>query len=294
MIFDPLYRFARGVRNLPGLRNCRGLWSFLHRPYYALLHFTGWSVKYPLTDDVMLTVPAYFLRQNWRSYEPDGIAVFIRWLRATENKSRVVMDIGSSIGFYSTVALFADPNVEVFAFDPDLESLRLVHRFCSKVPNLSQLHSIWCFLDKTTSSTSSMVEAEALTETQRKQTKASGRLEHIAYRNLHDKADADVGTPIYTLDALTQNGQLLDHRAVLFKCDVEGAELYVLQGAQEFIKRLQPTMLLSVHHATWLSRYNTTPADIENFLKSVDYQWTVLSSDHEDHWLAMPANSQMI
>ncbi|MEO6052686.1 MAG: FkbM family methyltransferase [Chthoniobacterales bacterium] len=290
MSFDALYRFARAFRNLPGLRNCTGLWKLLHRPYYSLMHATGWSVKYPLTSDVTLNVPAYFLRQDWRSYEPDGIAVFIRWLRATADKPRVVLDIGSSIGFYSTVALFTDPNVEVFAFDPDLESLRLVHRFCSKVPNANQLHSIWGFLGSRNSMSSSMANAEALTETQRKKT-TSATLEHIAYLNLSDLAEKDHSTPVYTLDALTKNGEMFDHRAVLLKCDVEGAELHVLRGATALIQRVRPALLISVHPSSWLSKYNTKHEDIGSFLHDLGYEWDILSSDHEDHWLARHVDS---
>jgi len=291
MSFDSFYRIARGIRNLPVLRDHKNLWRIVHRPYYALMRATGWSVNYSLTPDFTFKIPVYFLRQDWRTYEPDGTASFIAWFRKPTKKPRIVLDIGCSVGFYSAVALFADPDVRIYAFDADVESLRLVPLFCSKASHPEHAHLIWGFLASDASQPAlSMDDAEAATHAQRQKIKEQPRLERIAYKSLVEKSSLPT-TPVYTVDALTQEGRMFDDCTVLFKCDVEGAELHVLRGARKLIKRLRPTLMLSVHPPAWLAQHNSTREQIEAFLREEGYEWKVFPCDHEEHWLAAPIDS---
>jgi hypothetical protein len=99
------------------------------RSVYLNLH--GRSVVY---DGVPLRFPRRvgdgllwsLCRHGTRGFEPDTWAA----LRALLTEAKVFLDVGSNIGFYSTLARKIAPTAEVIAFEP-LPSLCDAHRlFC--------------------------------------------------------------------------------------------------------------------------------------------------------------------
>src|SRR4030095_14155759 len=101
-----------------------------------------------------------------------------------------------------------------------------------------------------------------------------------ALASLADRGDADAprryvgltdtdkdATPSRRLDDLATE-EYLRRRPVLIKCDVEGAELLVLRGAESFIRRAAPVLALSIHPPA-LPDYGHTKLDIEAFLRSL-------------------------
>ena len=59
-------------------------------------------------------------------------------------------------------------------------------------------------------------------------------------------------------------------RLNFIKCDVEGAELLVLKGAEETIAKYSPIIYLEVYYR-WTKDFGYYPADIVKFLKSYNY-----------------------
>jgi FkbM family methyltransferase len=94
-------------------------------------------------------------------------------------------------------------------------------------------------------------------------------------------ADADVPVHTYscrttTLDAYAATARL---DALSFvKCDTEGAELLVLRGAQETIRRFKPLLFLEVSRH-WTADFGYAPADLARFLESLGYSRFFLVSD---------------
>ena len=61
----------------------------------------------------------------------------------------------------------------------------------------------------------------------------------------------------------------------LIKCDVEGAELLVLQGAQHALRAFKPVLILEVSEL-WVKRYGYTVAELWAFLQALDYRaWAI-------------------
>src|SRR5271170_3504209 len=72
-------------------------------------------------------------------------------------------------------------------------------------------------------------------------------------------------------------------RPILIKCDVEGAELMVLDGARHLLTSHHPALLLSVHHSM-LPDYESIKEDVAKFLEALGYIIDIVSIDHEEHW----------
>ena len=77
-----------------------------------------------------------------------------------------------------------------------------------------------------------------------------------------------------TIDNLITNYNM--QKIKLIKCDVEGAELFVIKGAINTIKKYSPIVLLEIvrNHT---ERYNYSPIDLLQFMMSLDYKIFVLS-----------------
>jgi FkbM family methyltransferase len=78
-----------------------------------------------------------------------------------------------------------------------------------------------------------------------------------------------------TLDAVVEEQKL--SRIDLIKIDVEGAELYVLQGALETLRRYHPLLLIEVNaEAFAIAGY--TAQDLTVFLDQLGYQFALISA----------------
>jgi hypothetical protein len=77
---------------------------------------------------------------------------------------------------------------------------------------------------------------------------------------------------------------------MLIKIDVEGAELVVLRGASRLLLHHRPTLMLSVH-PQFLPSFQHSPDDVANFLREHGYEWSLLNTDHEEHWWCEPTSA---
>ncbi|HEX8410286.1 MAG TPA: FkbM family methyltransferase [Thermoanaerobaculia bacterium] len=80
-----------------------------------------------------------------------------------------------------------------------------------------------------------------------------------------------VSVPMTTLDLLTRDWRLSPSSNVQFvKIDVEGAELFVLRGSSELLRRERPLVYCEFHREFMAANGTTFPA-IESFAASLDY-----------------------
>jgi FkbM family methyltransferase len=225
----------------------------------------------------MVRMPAEFAGGSWEEHEPETVAALSTWVR--EHPDALVLDIGSSIGVFSAVALFASPRAEVVAFDSDLPSLAAVRRLCQHASG-GRLRLAWGFLTDTATDERSIGAVVGATRDELAKLALRGGDQRRRYVCLTD-ADKE-SIPSHRLDALFAD-EAIDGRAVLIKCDVEGAEMLVLRGAEAFIRRVAPVVALSVHPPT-LPDYGHTKADVATLLEELGYGIRILAVDHEEHW----------
>ncbi len=70
--------------------------------------------------------------------------------------------------------------------------------------------------------------------------------------------------------------------------DVEGAELAVLEGAQDTLRDHRPVVWVSIHPTFMAAMYDDTPDEIHDLMGGLDYEGQHLATDHEEHWRFTP------
>lgn len=257
-----LTKAARRVRHLPGVEGCEWLWNALRPAYHALASIGG-GIPVSVGGQT-IRVPAEFAGGGWDGYEPETASVVAEWAR--DNPGGLFLDIGSHIGLFSAVALFAGQNIEAVAFDSDPASLAAAKRLCRFAPG--RLRVVQGYItDEGGGGALAYAEAKTI---------CNGGMP--AYRNL-DAPEASI--PRNSLDDLLRHE---GRSPALLKSDIEGAELLMLRGARDFIARCKPTLLLSIHH--WhLPLFGHSADDVRAFLSDAGYSIKLLAVDHEEHWL---------
>lgn len=279
-----LRRLARRIRHLPGLERAEGLWRLVRAPYERLLDSGGRGVAVRVGGAVTVRIPAAYASADWEAYEPETVAAIADWL--SRHPGALVLDAGCSVGVLSAVALFADSSAEVVAVDSDLPSLAATRRMCGHAGG-SRLRVVNGFLVARDGSGRPLDAAVAETLAALAAGGHSGDPGTTRYVCL--AGDAPDGIPRHRIDDLMAAAGLRG-RPVLLKCDVEGAELEVLQGARAFLRGAGPAILLSVHPDA-LPQYGATKDDVAAALREYGYEYRVLAVDHEEHWWCEPSAS---
>jgi len=100
---------------------------------------------------------------------------------------------------------------------------------------------------------------------------------------------ADVGATHVAGDGVIPTMRVDDLALVgcdLLHLDIEGYELHALQGAEETIKKYHPVIALEFYK-DWAARYNTSLIDIENYLKTLGYEFfedVPMGKEYEDEY----------
>jgi FkbM family methyltransferase len=171
-----------------------------------------------------------------------------------------VFDVGSFVGTYAVAAARRMSTGQVIAFEPSPESAGLLrrHSLLNGVENRIRVVEAAC---SNRNGIEVMSVWPVLTTTW-----GSGN----ALRNVYPREEADpTMVPVCTvrLDDYVQAGK--DVPSIL-KIDVEGAELWVLEGAMEVLRVHRPLVLLEIHKVIW-HMFDTTEERVRALIASVGY-----------------------
>ena len=188
------------------------------------------------------------MRLRFRRYRQRKEAAEIRFLQTLPLAGRTLIDIGANKGVYCYwLSKAAQPHGRVIAFEPqpELEQhlVDLTHAF--------GLHN---------------VELWPLAL-------SSQAGETLLYRRSVGAGDASfeampggegIKIPMTSLDIFAESSRLDD--IAFIKCDVEGHELAVMQGAEDSLKRWSPILQVECHHREAIQ------GDLFAFLSELGYQ----------------------
>lgn len=269
---------AKTIRHAPGLEQAEWLWDALRRPYEQVLNLGGRGVSVSIGGCCTVPIPAAYSGQlQWESYEPETVATVMRWIEANSNS--LVIDVGSAIGVFSLIALSVSSKTKVIAWDSDLPSVKATEKLCQYVDQ-DRLRLVYGFAAAQHESNLTLSEIDAQVHTLFEHKGITGAPGTTAYVCLH--GDSDEAIPTYSVDGVFFSEPILQ-RSILLKCDVEGAELLVLQGALRLLQELSPVLLISVHPPA-LPNYGHSVQGIREFLEQLSYSIEIVAIDHEEHW----------
>lgn len=102
-------------------------------------------------------------------------------------------------------------------------------------------------------------------------------IEKLAYRYLHEHPQ----DPRTTIDDFVAGSGLIPTAVTI---DVEGAELLVLRGAENTLRRYKPKLWISIHPDLGKRDYGLKEGQVQSFLEELGYKGEHLATDHEEHW----------
>lgn len=195
---------------------------------------------------------------NFRGYE----TVETEFLKSLMHAGSVVLDIGANCGWYSLALSRHCPSARIYAFEPipytyDILLRNVRHNGCRNIETFQSAFSsqdapLEFLYTPRCSGATSLVEAGQPVE--------PDKLEKIT-------------CPSTTLDSFCAKHELAPD---VIKCDVEGAELMVVQGGERVLATHRPVILIELLRK-WSRKFGYHPNDVMKLLGGYGYQAYTLS-----------------
>ena len=166
----------------------------------------------------------------------------------------IVFDIGANYGWYSLNIAKKYPDVKIYAFEPikqtfdifsenikinDIKNISVFNVGIGKENTVAQFN-----FNKDQSGATSMV-------------------------NILERDNVEqIKCPIRTLDSFVQEEKV--DRVDFIKCDIEGAELWALQGGKNVLEQYRPKLLIEMLRK-WSAKFGYHPNDIIHFMNNLGY-----------------------
>jgi FkbM family methyltransferase len=192
------------------------------------------------------------------SFEPNELTFISERLSAGMR----FVDVGASEGFYSLIASrLVGPQGRVFAFEPSPRERARLQRNIA-INNLANVSVFDCALaDEEGQARFLVAEAEH---------NGLNTLGAFAYDGV--ACAEQLSVRVRQLDGILKSSGTTT--VDMIKIDVEGAELRVLKGALDTLKRFRPTILMELLESA-LRKQNTSSDEVLDFLKNIGYRiWT--------------------
>ncbi len=188
---------------------------------------------------------------NFGNYEPEDESMTYSLIQNGET----ILDIGAHIGWYTVNLAKRFPLSKVYSFEP----IEFTFNVLKENVEINKLPNVAIFNYGLSSK-----EKEGFLY-YFKSGSAVASLENLLNHSNAQKVKCH-------FKVLDNEIQRLMLKSVDFlKCDVEGSELFVLQGAETMLKQFKPIILLELFEE-WCNKCGYKSEDLVNFLKSINYE----------------------
>jgi FkbM family methyltransferase len=151
-------------------------------------------------------------------------SIELDWLKSQKLQDFVCIDVGANIGYWSKFLIHISNVASVHAFEPDPVTYKILEK------NLYGLNAI--------------VNQAAISN-------LDGYLELFINPNhsgdnrpIFTDGCSAIEVPCYTLDSYCEKAQL--NRVDFIKIDIQGGEIYALEGALNLIEKFKPMLLVEI------------------------------------------------
>jgi FkbM family methyltransferase len=191
---------------------------------------------------------------------------FAETLASAVRPNGVCIDVGGWRGYFGAVMALAGAS-QVVIFEPFPENCDRISRLCSLNPRLPLRLERLALGDRTGQAEFSLMDESSM-----------GKLNESSFQ-AQRRPQSTITVPIETLDHWYARHNL--GGCDVIKIDVEGAEVMVLSGAREVIKKHRPTTLVEIHSRELL-------ADLQRFAHELDYDVMVLETGRQPDGITEP------
>ncbi len=186
---------------------------------------------------------------NFGDYESEEIRMINKFIK----EDNIILDIGANIGWYSINLAAKVPHGKVIAFEP----IPKTFSYLKKNIALNNIKNIEAY-------NFGLSDKEEILDFYY-DPKLTGA---TSLRNLHeDREKTIIKCEVKRMDDVVPD---LVSKVDFIKCDVEGAELFVVKGGIETIKREKPVIFLEMLRK-WAGKFGYHPKDIILILKDMGY-----------------------
>ena len=210
-----------------------------------------------------ISLPSTIIKTVRRNCQQQKFEPEVEALKTLIKPGSFCFDVGGAYGRYAfPLSSMVGPKGRVYSFEPGSYSYKVFAfvKFFFGLKNVA-------LVKKAVSNKSGTIELCL-------PPKKSGKLgASLAYIQSVKKADSFCETvDMLTLDGFASSEKV--HRLDLIKCDTEGAELLVFEGARELIGRFKPIILTEID-ADNLARNLQKPSDMLDFFRAWNYRLMV-------------------
>lgn len=192
-----------------------------------------------------------------REHEPGVMRLLAGRLKADD----VLIDVGANVGYFAVTLAKTIPGLRVHAFEPVNATFTLLSRNIVRNRLSDRVAAHRVALGERAGEACVTNDMETGNHIVSGESRAQHGIETV-------RQD--------TLDALLE--RIDCPRVDFIKCDIEGAEMQFLRGAERTLRRDRPQLVMEIERR-WLTRMGSSPEEVFRFLKDLGYIATPVYDD---------------
>lgn len=175
---------------------------------------------------------------------------------------KVIFDIGANVGYFSLYSLKKNSDTEIFCFEP----APITYKFLEKNIKINNAYNIHPYNLGLSDSSS-----EKILYFNPDYSASSSQQNLLEMENTYKTT-----CQFTTVDEFVHKNSI--QQIDFIKCDVEGAEKFVLLGAKQTLQRHRPAVFAEMLRK-WSAKFGYHPNEIIHFMKDIDYSCFAISAN---------------